>query len=181
MANMTFKTNLLPDNTGGQKELGSTTAKWAINGVTNPELTDEKVNQTQINEGSYNILMQGTSGGTYYSSGVTIDSAIQRLNADSCCCTTNFLIAANGTFYPVIDHYPSSSSNNDDNIYINAAAGDLVLGEAKNGPTTWTNNIVIKKPLILNDKLILNNNLYANQLPNTTNATEGQLFFLIIQ
>ena len=32
MANMTFKANLLPDNTGTQKELGSSTAKWNIYG-----------------------------------------------------------------------------------------------------------------------------------------------------
>lgn len=32
MANMTFKANLLPDNTAAQRELGSSTAKWKING-----------------------------------------------------------------------------------------------------------------------------------------------------
>lgn len=32
MANMTFKANLLPDNTGTQKELGSSTARWNIYG-----------------------------------------------------------------------------------------------------------------------------------------------------
>lgn len=40
MANMTFKANLLPDNTAAQRELGSSTAKWAINGVADPKLTD---------------------------------------------------------------------------------------------------------------------------------------------
>lgn len=40
MANMTFKANLLPDNTASQRELGSSTAKWAINGVADPKLTD---------------------------------------------------------------------------------------------------------------------------------------------
>jgi hypothetical protein len=32
MATMTFKANLIPDNTGTQKELGSSSAKWKING-----------------------------------------------------------------------------------------------------------------------------------------------------
>ena len=32
MANMTFKANLLPDNTGTQKELGSSAARWNIYG-----------------------------------------------------------------------------------------------------------------------------------------------------
>jgi hypothetical protein len=35
MANMTFKANLLPDNTGTQKELGSSTARWNIYGDLN--------------------------------------------------------------------------------------------------------------------------------------------------
>ena len=30
--NMTFKTNLVPDNTGSQKELGSSVAKWQVYG-----------------------------------------------------------------------------------------------------------------------------------------------------
>lgn len=39
MANMTFKANLLPDNTGTQKELGSSTAKWNIYGDLNGNAT----------------------------------------------------------------------------------------------------------------------------------------------
>lgn len=39
MANMTFKANLLPDNTGTQKELGSSTARWNIYGDLNGNAT----------------------------------------------------------------------------------------------------------------------------------------------
>lgn len=54
MENMTFKANLLPDNTGTQKELGSSTARWNIYGDLNGNATTAtKLSNTPNNTTTY--------------------------------------------------------------------------------------------------------------------------------
>lgn len=82
MANMTFKANLLPDNTAAQRELGSSTAKWAINGVADPKLTDTlpTINTTGTGNAITAISISGstitvTKGASYNNYTYTLPTA----------------------------------------------------------------------------------------------------------
>lgn len=82
MANMTFKANLLPDNTAAQRELGSSTAKWAINGVADPKLTDTlpTINTTGTGNAITAISISGstitvTKGASYNNYTYTLPAA----------------------------------------------------------------------------------------------------------
>ena len=72
--NMTFKTNLVPDNTGSQKELGSSVAKWQVYGdlIGNAD-TATKINITETSSPS-------SGGSKYYltyASGVSGDQNLK--------------------------------------------------------------------------------------------------------
>lgn len=82
MANMTFKANLLPDNTAAQRELGSSTAKWAINGVADPKLTDTlpTINTTGTGNAITSVSISGstitvTKGSTFNNYTYTLPTA----------------------------------------------------------------------------------------------------------
>ena len=82
MANMTFKANLLPDNSAAQRELGSSTAKWAINGVADPKLTDTlpTINTTGTGNAITAISISGstitvTKGASYNNYTYTLPTA----------------------------------------------------------------------------------------------------------
>ena len=68
--NMTFKTNLVPDNTGSQKELGSSVAKWQVHGdlIGNAD-TATKINITETSSpssGSSKYYLTYASGASGY-------------------------------------------------------------------------------------------------------------------
>lgn len=78
MATMTFKANLIPDNTGTQKELGSSSAKWKINGGGTSGQFLAYDGSWAIPAGTYSLptASSSTKGGIKVGTGLTISSEV---------------------------------------------------------------------------------------------------------
>ena len=78
MATMTFKANLIPDNTGTQKELGSSSAKWKINGGGTSGQFLAYDGSWAVPAGTYSLptASSSTKGGIKVGTGLTISSEV---------------------------------------------------------------------------------------------------------
>ena len=96
MANMTFKTNLLPNSNLGYS-LGDSTHKWKINGVDDPKLTGTVTSVAA--SGSGGITISGspiTTSGTL-SVGLNLSGAINGLEKEESNLSRNdYIISENG-------------------------------------------------------------------------------------
>lgn len=158
MANMTFKANLLPDNTGTQKELGSSTAKWNIYG----DLHGNATTATKLgtaNKGSSMQPIYLSSGAptacTTPSSGAWW-TAIPQIQSDG--------VMEIGKY---IDFHTTSNGTTDYDVRITAATTGLTIS----GTTTGTFSGQLTTSKIIGS----GTTIYGTSLPSS--GTVGQIFF----
>lgn len=126
MANMTFKTNLLPNSNLGYS-LGDSTHKWKINGVDDPKLTDTTYTFAGGENGSFTVTPSGGSAQT-----VSIGKPATAGVADSANAVTWSNISGKPSSYT-----PSSHSHSE----------IVTVGDKRNEATTpnsYTNKIVFQ-------------------------------------
>lgn len=158
MANMTFKANLLPDNTGTQKELGSSTAKWNIYG----DLHGNATTATKLgtaNKGS-SIKPIYLSAGTPMECTIPSNgawwSAIPQILQDG--------VMEVGKY---IDFHTTSNGTTDYDVRITAATTGLTIS----GTTVGTFSGQLTTSKIIGSGTAI----YGTDLPSS--GTVGQIFF----
>ena len=203
MANMTFKANLLPDNTAAQRELGSSTAKWAINGVADPKLTDTlpTINTTGDGNAVTAVSISGstitvTKGASYNNYTYTLPTATSgALGGIKIGYTTSnkkyaVQLDTNGNAYvdvPWTDNntdtkvtQTNQTGANDYRILLSGSANDTTVAEGANKSTNLRFNPSIKVFSVGGDieatgDLELTGDAYLNSETYADSLTAGSL------
>lgn len=128
-SNMTFKANLNPQ-TDLDYELGNSTKRWKINGVTDPKLTDEKVTQTNSTTAAdYRILLSGSANDTTATEGANKSTNL-RFNPSTKLLSIGGDLSATGDLTITGDAYLNGETYVDD-----ITAGSLLV----TGAASFTN------------------------------------------